>query len=328
MRSQTLPVLLFALAMGSACASATAPPPEVPMAAASVAALRIALTPQRDTPAEVSNAVQGALVQAGYNVIPVRPGYGLGPDSADVVARLQVRRKPAEILPGIILTAGAPSYKYDLTLQLAGPTQAIGVITTSFVAKEGSVEADSVADLPRALGESRQLLAYARQLRDAKQQVEVERAASARREQERRDLELEQRRLAEQSRLDEQRLVEEKQQQRADNVAWVDAGRDECERALTLEACKNVELYLAGFPDGLHADDAKHLVKQSRPKLALLQQDEIEWAKADPRSCEGTPSVATCVSVCSYLGRRPGGLHAADARELLEHAGMNPQQCL
>lgn len=328
MRNQTLPVLLFALAMGAACASATAPPPEVPMAVASVAALRIALTPQRDTPAEVSNAVHAALVQAGYNVVPVRPGYGLGPDSADVMARLQVRRKPAEILPGIVLTAGAPSYQYDLTLQLAGPTQAIGVVTSSFVAKEGSVEAASVADFSRALGESRQLLAYANQIRDAQQRVQAERAETTRREQERRDQELAQRRAEEQARLDQQRLVGEQQRYRADNVAWVGAGRDECERALTLEACKDVELYLAALPEGLHADEARQVVEESRPKLSMLQQDEIEWSKADPRSCESSPSVGTCVSICSYLGRRPGGMHAADARQLLDLAGMNSQDCL
>jgi hypothetical protein len=87
-----------------------------------------------------------------YAVIPIRPGYSLGPESADVVARLQVRRRrPDELLPGVVLTVGVPSYRYELTLQLMAPASVVEVITISFVAKDGSVEPDQVSDILNTL---------------------------------------------------------------------------------------------------------------------------------------------------------------------------------
>ena len=77
MRNLTLFVLALApLVTGAACSSPTAPRSEVHRAEPTMAALRIACTPQRDTADDVSNLVPDVLVQAG---IPVGLGYGFGP---------------------------------------------------------------------------------------------------------------------------------------------------------------------------------------------------------------------------------------------------------
>ncbi len=65
---------------------------------------------------------------------------------------------------------------------------------------------------------------------------------------------------------------EKKLAERQDDDAWKNADSATCKEAKTLDSCDGVQAYLKAYKKGRHTDDAKTVLAEADPKLAVLKK--------------------------------------------------------
>jgi predicted cobalt transporter CbtA len=108
-----------------------------------------------------------------------------------------------------------------------------------------------------------------------------------------------------------------------EDAAWKRLSLPACQQPSSSSGCSAVEAFLAEYPDGAHAKEAQNLLVASRPKLAVLADDEA-WAAAggeycaDPKATNLDVLEAACSRVDGYILNHPGGGHVAEAKKALK----------
>ncbi len=108
-----------------------------------------------------------------------------------------------------------------------------------------------------------------------------------------------------------------------DAAAWRAAEATECSTSVEEQACVAHVTYVARYPDGTHAGQARVAIEAARQRRRAFA-DEAAWALLDGGACRvpAKNDVAVIETACSpvqqYLAEYPDGLHADAAREILK----------
>jgi hypothetical protein len=104
-----------------------------------------------------------------------------------------------------------------------------------------------------------------------------------------------------------------------DDEAWRIAHPERCGSPVRPSDCVGVREYLADFPKGKHAGEARKLLDGLEAALSKVPDDE-RWSAADVETCKTLDDLGACDDVAAYLAKFPMGKHAAEARALLDAA--------
>jgi hypothetical protein len=170
----------------------------------------------------------------------------------------------------------------------------------SFTSSGGAVTSSDVAPIASAFVRSRRLVALAQALRGQR-----DRQAQVKQDQEDR-------------RQSAAQAIADRDKQKADELAWLAARPIVCQEPRRVDACDGVQKYLADFPGGRHADEAKAALEQAKPKLEKVQKDENAWATSGADTCRRDHTKTACAGVEIYLSKFVGGLHGDEGNALLE----------
>ncbi len=287
---------VFAAVLG-ACAGAEPEPHTPPVAPAplskDVAKLRLFVVPTGHT--QVDAALQSALVSAGFRV---ETEQATDQD-------LEVRATMSAAVQQQLFVAnvnGVSNQRCRVTLRatLNGPGGVVDQATAAFTAVCGEVTERDLAPIAAAFTRSAKLRA-----------VGAERTAADERKQQAKE-------EAEAKREADEKAKIESNRKRKDENAWIAANEVACREPRRTDACDGVQRYLADFPDGAHADEAKRTLEKAKPKLEMVQKDENAWASAGVQTCRRSQTRDACAGVEIYRTKFPAGLHADEAASLLE----------
>ncbi len=285
----------FVASVGLGACGGTPPPAQPPQASAEVSGLRIALKSEAKGEAAIQTAVEASLARAGLQVVGEKDG--------DVIATLRVQKTEKSGIFKVVRN-GQPvvNYAYVVTLQLTGGGGVIDVGTVEFTGEANEVDNDKVTELVRAVAGSEKLKRFALQLEGQRK-----RAASDAKQ-------------AEADQKAKDAAVEKEAKQKAEALAWVEADAPACRDALGPDACKKLDVYLAKFPDAVHAAEAKSILNGAAEKIDKLRADDAAWKTSGAAACVPGSSVDDCEGVEIYLVKYPAGLHADEARNALKRA--------
>jgi TolA-binding protein len=124
---------------------------------------------------------------------------------------------------------------------------------------------------------------------------------------------------ASRKRLDERfgtRSSEEAEQLRKDREAWKKAEAASCGAPKKASDCDGVDAYLAEFPRGERAEEAKKLLASVASTIGPLR-DEAAWKNARVAECQRPKSSDACDGVKAYLESYPQGIHAEEASRMM-----------
>lgn len=302
-KKRTFTAALLALgvtaAWWSAACGGSTPPAEQPTASAEVSSLRMFITNEARDEQAIQSAVEASLAQAGVQLV--------GEKEADVVATLRVGKAEKTGFFKVV-SNGKPvvNYTYQVTLQITGGGSVIDVAMTSFTGEASEVDNEKIAEIARAVAGSDKLKRYARQLERQRRTAAVEAQE------------------AEEQKKEQEAKAEKEAKQKAEALAWIEADAPSCREPAGLESCKQLELYVAKYPDGLHAVEAKAILNGAALKLEKLREDDSAWKKAGAAACVPGASVDDCSGVEIYLVKYPAGIHANEARKTLADSKRKP----
>jgi hypothetical protein len=108
-----------------------------------------------------------------------------------------------------------------------------------------------------------------------------------------------------------------------DDAEWFRIDTVKCKIPARPEACNSVRYYLAHFPNGAHAEEARDLLSAAQPALEKLQKDDVAWQKASVSECRSKRNAEACAGVEAYEMQFPTGMHGEEAHRLLKNAGVD-----
>ena len=106
--------------------------------------------------------------------------------------------------------------------------------------------------------------------------------------------------------------------------AWSGVAVVECKSPTSPASCDGVVKYLRDWPEGKHAPMARQILQEARPAVMRLR-DEKAWTDAAPTTCDDKKETIhgvneACAGVRAYLKDYPEGMHASEAKKLVEKA--------
>jgi hypothetical protein len=209
------------------------------------------------------------------------------------IATISVTEQPSMVK---IVVNGKRRVTYDVRVSIAVYANDVSVdqSSTTFESPNGQLPRGALAGVVRSLAASRPLAQLAR-----KREAAARQAAEA---------------AAEQDRQTQRAAAEKERAEREE--AWLNAARP-CQAPTSPTACDALQVYLAKYPDSLHAADGREALASAKPTIERLQRDEAEWQKAGAAACGPGAKGDACVGVEVYLEKFGGGIHAAEARRRL-----------
>jgi hypothetical protein len=188
-------------------------------------------------------------------------------------------------------------------VHLSATVMAAGTIleehAADFVVQNGAVGPEQVAAVVNGLSASSKLTAYGRDRRasaEARERAKQEKAAEAK------------------ARADEQ---ERKSARVAEETEWNLARVTGCRLPTALTGCDAVRTFVAKYPEGPHAEEARAALAASVSAMEKLQKDENAWKGADVASCRAARTREACAGVEIYKTKFADGMHLDEAQALL-----------
>ena len=301
MKARRLAVLFGAMGLvGLGCDDAPARPPASPVSFAARPDVTLRFVPMPGNDAMVSavnGALQNQLVGAGYRI-------ALDAKSpADANARLNVTTAEQPSMFTVVVNGQRRvTYLVTATLVLEEAGTIIDQVSTQFEAPNGQVNPLEVGRLVTNLSQSQRLVSFGQFIQNRRAQQAQQAAQLAAQQQ--------------QQAADEARRVQEE--------AWIKANPMGCQRPTSLSACEGVQLYLARYPTGAHAEEARGVLAASVPAFVALQRDEKVWATSGFEACLPGGAKDACDGVDIYVTKFPAGMHAGQAGQILNAARVRP----
>ena len=112
------------------------------------------------------------------------------------------------------------------------------------------------------------------------------------------------------------RSTEEAEQLRKDREAWKKAEAASCGVPKKASDCDGVDAYLAAFPRGERAEEAKKILASVASTIGPLR-DEAAWKNARVAECKTPKASDACDGVKAYLEVHPQGIHAEEASRMM-----------
>lgn len=113
------------------------------------------------------------------------------------------------------------------------------------------------------------------------------------------------------------KAAEEAEQAKLDREAWAKAKPDACRNVKAAADCEGIDAYLAAFPQGEHAEEAKKILEAVATTLTPLR-DDAAWKAAAVEDCKTPKTSNACDGVKAYLEKYPQGRHAEEASTMLK----------
>jgi hypothetical protein len=285
----------------SGCGANQQPAASAPQAVSGVGILVTgAASPEAE---KLKTAVEHGLLLAGYRVVS-------SPEEVhELVAQLDVQlSEKTSIITLYVNGRPKKNYAAHASFGILGGQQLLGSETLEYDVSDGPSTGD-VATLVNAVGGS-QVTSYLAALKEhRKNAAAAEEKARADAENQKAEAELAQRRDAKQR----------------ENAAWNQIVLSDCTNATRLDGCDSVKQFLAQFPIGRHAAEAKTSVEAGAVLIAKLADDR-DWMAARADACR-EPKVSTdCDAVSAYLAAHPAGAHLDDARAALSQSERRRDQ--
>jgi hypothetical protein len=251
--------------------------------------------------AAVAARLQAALAAAGYNLVTSEAA------PHDLTARLAVSATQEPSLFQVTVNGRRQvKLKVHVALAVAGDAGILDEVTHDFDSSNGEVNDEDLSPVVTRLSRSSRLSRYASDRTQAlKAKAQADQAAAAQAQAQ-----------ANQAAQDQAREEEES--------VWIGARPLGCRMPATLGACDAVRLYVARYPAGIHADEAKRTLDEAAPRLESLQKDENSWLGAGAATCRLHADPHACDGVDLYLVKYPAGLHADEARSLTAKPASQP----
>ena len=118
------------------------------------------------------------------------------------------------------------------------------------------------------------------------------------------------------SKLAEEQAAKRKADQE-DEAAWALVVVAECTSPRDEDGCERVKDYLAKYPTGLHAAEARAAVEKGTAAMVTML-DERDWNAANIAACREPKASTDCDAVKKYMNDHPTGAHVAEAREAID----------
>lgn len=230
--------------------------------------------------------VESELQRVGFTLVPEDE-----PHDAELVLRLSISPNSSLIVWKVgNKTVDDAAARARLRVRLDGATLLETEATTfTYTTGEGLDEADQLPPLVAELAGSRGFAFVARRLK----QRRGERAADA------------------------DRVAAEEE------ATWRVEVLEPCRDARGLTDCQALDDWMLAHRRKVALADrwleAKAAREKAEPRLEALRDREA-WRGASPRECEAKVDPSACRGVADYVRERPAGLHATEAKALLEKA--------
>ena len=244
-----------------------------------VAALRLAVAPSGNP--NVDKALAAALAAAGFTVVEIDDEHKDAKVSTNTGT---TNDGPADAQQRVNVTVNAT---------VVGPSGPIARASATFTTRGDDVSESALSTIATSLAQSRTLLAFARERTPTDEGPGRGKARPEAR-------------------------PKPKGDRRADEHAWITARPITCKQPTRADACDGVQAYLADYPDGAHADQAKALLDEAQPALERAQKDASAWENAGVDVCRREHKRTPCAGVEVYRVKFPGGAHIDEANTLLE----------
>lgn len=292
---------VFALAL-CACGAATGAPAtaakRTPITApAESTALAFLLVPEgalSDTGAASLEALRTGLVGAGYQVVTAREAA----HELTLVVRITAVEEKSMFTIEVNGTR-AVKERVHLAASVGAGSRIIDELAVDFVVSNAQVKVDDVIGVVDGLSTSAKVSAFGRELR----------ATAAARESAKQAKDAQATRQAEDEAKKKERVAEE--------ADWNQARATGCRQPTSLTGCDAVRTYLAKYPTGAHAEEARTALEASTPLMEKLQKDENAWKTAGVESCRVEHTRGACAGVEIYVAKFVGGAHFDEAQSLL-----------
>jgi hypothetical protein len=113
------------------------------------------------------------------------------------------------------------------------------------------------------------------------------------------------------------RSREEAEQLRLDRAAWKKSDDASCRAPKKASDCDGIDAYLAQFPQGEHAEEAKKILESVATTLGPMR-DEAAWKNARVPECQTPKTSDACDGVKAYLEAHPQGIHAEKGNRMMK----------
>jgi hypothetical protein len=248
--------------------------------------------------------IEGRLVGAGYKLVEGTP---------DVEISLALRSQFEPSMFNVTVN-GQPSGKTHVwaTVSLFGAGALVDRVESDWTGDAGAVDDAAVGTIVSSIGYSSGLRRYASLVEQRRQGAQL--ADEAKKAEETKTIEATKPKEADVKELAAE--AEAKRQKEEQELAWPPASRT-CAAAATPTACDALHAFVAKYPEGGHASEAKTLLELARPKIETLQKDEGAWQAAEIEVCRSSRTRRACAKVDVYAIKYPAGLHILEAQELL-----------
>ena len=254
-----------------------------------VAALKLYVPPTPAAP-DIARAAQVALTRGGYMVSGDRR-------VGDVTVQIAASVAPVPSAEHVQVNGVERVMRhYSVTVSILAGGQVIEHASTEFEA-DGVVSPGRLLPIVAALNASTRLVQFARIVQS--------------------------RRANEANEAEKNRLAAEEANARVEEeTTWNAARVTGCELPISLTGCDAVRIYLAKYPEGAHVEEAKKAISAGEPQLLKLQKDENAWQQAGVAACRSHSGTEPCLGVELYLAKYQAGLHADEARALLDASAL------
>ena len=294
----TSAILLGCVLVGAAGCGEEQQPPRAALTTGEVIRGSVYVTASNEAEAKkLADTLAGKLAGLGFPVVTS------GEAEHELVARVDVAlRETSGLLKVYVNGQPKRSYRAHAALRFMGGERMLSEESIDYDVDDGASEE-----------QLRTLVAVARSASVQRYLTENRQRASsevARRESEKEDAA---------DALQEQRLAAKREQRRQEEAAWARVILSECSSPTHLTGCDEVKSYLASYPSGAHAADAKQSLEAGAPQLAKLADDR-DWRAGRPEACAAPKTSTDCDGVTGYLSAEPAGAHLEEARALLVKA--------
>ncbi len=291
--AQGLVSILFAVLLSTLCAcGGPQPAPVVTQATEDTSNVVLLVAGDGD----LARAIQSRLTQAGYRVV-----HDSGDEHHAVVNVVEHTTQNQGFFKVVVNGRERVSYTTRATVTLLSSGVAVATASAQYDPEE-QIAPEDLNRIVSAITDRAIITRLASRVQDQKA-FEAEA--------------LEEERRLKKARMRAAEEAEKKKAHDEDEAAWAQVIVAECTTPREEDACLKVKAYLANYPTGLHAQEARTAMEQGTMAIAAMVEERA-WNAVNVAACREPRSSTDCVAAEKYINDFPTGIHVAEAREAID----------